>query len=63
MCAECEEDEGEPLREVYLARRARIARTWTPPGAMRRWTADAVKPAAMTPAPRSAAAPTPVAAE
>jgi hypothetical protein len=58
MCAECEEDEGEPLREVYLARRARIAQTWTPPGANRRWAADA-----MTPAPRSATEPTSIAAE
>jgi hypothetical protein len=46
MCGACEADEVEPLREVYLARRARIARTWTPPGGKRRWAADAVAPAA-----------------
>lgn len=32
MCEECEEAEGEPLREVYLARRARMARAWRPKG-------------------------------
>ena len=37
MCDDCEE--AEPLREVYLARRARIAATWTP---RRRWMADAI---------------------
>jgi hypothetical protein len=36
MCEDCEE--AEPLREVYLARRARMAATWTP---RRRWIAEA----------------------
>jgi hypothetical protein len=59
MCAECEADEGEPLREVYLARRARIAQTWTPPGRSRRqWVAVSAETAT-----RAAAEPMPVAAE
>jgi hypothetical protein len=37
MCDDCEE--AEPLREVYLARRARMAATWTP---RRRWAAEAI---------------------
>jgi hypothetical protein len=41
MCEECEEAEGEQLREVYLARRARMARTWRPKGP-RAWVAEAV---------------------
>jgi hypothetical protein len=37
MCEDCEE--AELLREAYLARRARMAATWTP---RRRWMAEAV---------------------
>ena len=41
MCEDCEE--AEPLREVYLARRARMAQTWMP---RRRWRAEAMALAA-----------------
>jgi hypothetical protein len=41
MCEECEEAEGEQLREVYLARRARMARTWRPRGP-KAWIAEPV---------------------
>jgi hypothetical protein len=46
MCADCEADEAEPLREVYLARRARMARTWAP---RRRWLAEDVAAATSLP--------------
>jgi hypothetical protein len=39
MCEECEE--VDVLREVYLARRARMARTWQPKGP-KRWNAELV---------------------
>ena len=44
MCEDCEE--ADLLREVYLARRARMARTWRPKGVAQagRWSADAIKP-------------------
>ena len=54
MCEECEEAEGEQLREVYLARRTRMARTWRPKGP-RAWTAEAV--ATSAPATHNADAP------
>jgi len=47
MCEECEEAEGEQLREVYLARRARMARTWRPKST-RAWMAEAVVTSAPT---------------
>jgi hypothetical protein len=57
MCEECEENDT--LREVYLARRARMARTWTP---RRPWIATAAEPAAATTRPDHSA-PAQVAAE
>jgi hypothetical protein len=45
MCEECEE--AAPLREVYLARRARMAQTWRPKGPAR-WRVDAAAPAAVS---------------
>ena len=57
MCEECEE--AAPLREVYLARRARMAATWTP---RRRWIAEAVAPVA-EPSSADDAAPKLIAAE
>jgi hypothetical protein len=62
MCEECEQ--AVPLRDVYLARRARMARTWHPnvPLPSARWIADA--PAAPASAPPGAdTRPTLVAAE
>ena len=49
MCEDCEE--AEPLREAYLARRARMAQTWRPQGwrPPGRWNVDAVAPAAALP--------------
>ena len=55
MCDDCEE--AEPLREVYLARRARMAATWTP---RRRWMAEA---AAVETQPADNTAQNPIAAE
>jgi hypothetical protein len=49
MCEECED--ADVLREVYLARRARMARTWTP---RRRSSVDAVPPAAVVVVPEHA---------
>lgn len=46
MCEECEE--AEPLREAYLARRARMARTWT---RHRLWMVDAPAPVTVSDAP------------
>ena len=57
MCEDCEE--AEPLREAYLARRARMAQTWRPQGPGR-WCVDAVAPAAPLP---QDAGPKPIAAE
>ena len=48
MCEDCEE--AEPLREVYLARRARMARTWTP---RRQWTVAAAPPPAISAMPQT----------
>jgi len=48
MCEECEQAEGEQLREVYLARRARMARTWRPKGP-KTWMAEAVATPAQGP--------------
>lgn len=61
MCEECEEAEGEQLREVYLARRARMVRTWRPKGP-KAWMAEAVAPSAQRPQ-DAEAAPRLVAAE
>jgi hypothetical protein len=44
MCDACEEA-AEPLREVYLARRARMAATWRPKGPGR-WYVDPPAPVA-----------------
>jgi len=48
MCEECEEAEGEQLREVYLAHRARMARTWRAKGP-KAWMAEAVVTRAQEP--------------
>ena len=58
MCEDCEQ--AELLREAYLARRARMAQTWTP---RRRWSVDAAAPAAVTPASQPAIEPKLIAAE
>ena len=58
MCEDCEE--AEPLREAYLARRARMAQTWAP---RRRWSVDAAAPTAGSDAPLQDAGPTLIAAE
>ena len=58
MCGDCEE--AEPLREAYLARRLRMAQTWTP---KRRWSVEAAVPRTVTAAPQADAEPTLVAAE
>jgi hypothetical protein len=58
MCEECEESDA--LREVYLARRARMARTWTP---RRSWNAGAVATEPVTIARQPGAGERPVAAE
>jgi hypothetical protein len=47
MCVLCEADETEPSREVYLARRARMARTWAP---RRHWLAEPLTPGLAQPA-------------
>jgi hypothetical protein len=57
MCEDCEQ--AEPLREAYLARRARMAQTWAP---RRRWSADPAPAAAMA-APQPEPGPTLIAAE
>lgn len=62
MCEDCEE--AEPLRDVYLARRARMAQTWRPNGGPgKRWRVDAVAPATVPIAPQPDARPTLIAAE
>ena len=53
MCEECEE--AEPLREAYLARRARMAQTWMP---RRQWSVDAAAAVVIPVAPQQDAGPT-----
>jgi hypothetical protein len=60
MCVLCEADEAEPSREIYLARRARIARTWAP---RRPWLAEALPASAVSPAPPRGVEPIPRAVE
>jgi hypothetical protein len=60
MCEECEE--AEPLREAYLARRARMAATWRPKGPGR-WHVDVAQAAAIAVAPEPDAGPKLIAAE
>jgi hypothetical protein len=63
MCEDCEA--AEPLREAYLARRARMARTWRPQGWRQsgRWSVDAEASAAALAAPQAGVEPEPIAAE
>jgi hypothetical protein len=58
MCEDCEQ--AEPLRDVYLARRARMVATWPP---RRRWNGDPTMPAAAVVAPQPDAEPNLIASQ